>query len=111
MDESNPTTDPPRSLIALTTAKVELRCGAMAVGRTYLLSASFVRRCLSGSAMTPFPHPAHRTGQADLPHPALGQDRGFQLWLALPPDQELGPVESIYKNRRTFTRRDPPQSY
>ena len=24
--------------------------------------------------MTPFPHPAHRTGQADLPHPALGQD-------------------------------------
>ena len=24
--------------------------------------------------MTPFPHPAHRTGQADFPHPALGQD-------------------------------------
>ena len=24
--------------------------------------------------MTPFSHPAHRTGQADLPHPALGQD-------------------------------------
>jgi hypothetical protein len=22
----------------------------------------------------PFPHPAHRTGQADFPHPALGQD-------------------------------------
>src|SRR5258705_12804489 len=22
----------------------------------------------------PFPHPAHRTGHADLPHPALGQD-------------------------------------
>ena len=53
---------------------VESRCGAVAVGRTYLLSASFVWRCLSGSAMTPFPHPAHRTGQADLPHPALGQD-------------------------------------
>ena len=29
---------------------------------------------LSGSAMAPFPHPAHRTGQADLPHPALGQE-------------------------------------
>src|SRR5258707_11824052 len=57
---------------------VESRCGAVAVGRTYLLSASFVWRCLSGSAMTPFPHPAHRTGQADLPHPALGVgwDRG-----------------------------------
>src|SRR6202140_2791300 len=24
--------------------------------------------------MTPFSHPAHRTGQADFPHPALGQD-------------------------------------
>src|SRR5882672_6534789 len=51
---------------------VESRCGAVAVGRTYLLSASFVWGCLSGSALTPFPHPAHRTGQADLPHPALG---------------------------------------
>ena len=38
------------------------------------VAASFVWRCLSGSAMTPFPHPAHRTGQADFPHPALGQD-------------------------------------
>src|ERR1041385_6227458 len=38
------------------------------------VAASFVWRCLSGSAMAPFPHPAHRTGQADLPHPALGQD-------------------------------------
>src|SRR5262244_3731278 len=24
--------------------------------------------------MLPFPHPAHRTGRADLPHPALGED-------------------------------------
>jgi hypothetical protein len=24
--------------------------------------------------MAPLPHPAHRTGHADLPHPALGQD-------------------------------------
>src|SRR5258705_13578900 len=38
------------------------------------VAASFVWRCLSGSAMAPFPHPAHRTGQADFPHPALGQD-------------------------------------
>src|SRR6266404_5609520 len=38
------------------------------------VAASFVWRCLTGSAMTPFPHPAHRTGRADLPHPALGQD-------------------------------------
>src|SRR5882672_8185579 len=38
------------------------------------VAASFVWRCLSGSTVTPFPHPAHRTGRADLPHPALGQD-------------------------------------
>ncbi len=28
------------------------------------VAASFVWRCLSGSAMAPFPHPAHRTGHA-----------------------------------------------
>ncbi len=38
------------------------------------VSAAFVWRCLNGRAMTPFPHPAHRTGRADFPHPALGQD-------------------------------------
>src|SRR5258706_5992507 len=38
------------------------------------VSAPFVWRCLSGSTVAPFPHPAHRTGHADLPHPALGQD-------------------------------------
>src|SRR6266481_3436576 len=66
------------------TRMVESRCGAVAVGRTYLLSASFVWRCLSGSALTPFPHPAHRTGQADLPHPALGQDFTPSLSRATP---------------------------
>src|SRR3981081_2722894 len=40
----------------------------------FSVAASFVWRCLSGSAMAPFPHPAHRTGHADLPHPALGQE-------------------------------------
>ena len=25
-----------------------------------------------------------------------GHSRGFQLWLALPPDEELGQVESVY---------------
>jgi redox-sensitive bicupin YhaK (pirin superfamily) len=29
-----------------------------------------------------------------------GRSRGFQLWLALPPDQELGPAESIYQEPR-----------
>ena len=46
------------------------------------VAASFVWRCLSSSAMAPFPHPAHRTGQADFPHPALGQD--FTLLRATP---------------------------
>src|SRR5260370_11587761 len=38
------------------------------------VAAPFVWRCLTGSPMAPFPHPAHRTGHAELPHPALGQD-------------------------------------
>src|ERR1700685_3574021 len=46
------------------------------------VAAPFVRRCLNGSTMAPFPHPAHRTGQADFPHPALGQD--FTLSRATP---------------------------
>ena len=38
------------------------------------VAAPFVWRCLSGSAVAPFPHSPHRTGQADFLHPALGQD-------------------------------------
>ena len=38
------------------------------------VAAPFVWRCLAGSTMAPFPHSAHRTGHADFPHPALGQD-------------------------------------
>ena len=38
------------------------------------VAAPFVWRCLTGSTVAPFPHPAHRTGRADFPHPALGQD-------------------------------------
>src|SRR5258708_786003 len=48
------------------------------------VSAPFVWRCLSGSTVTPFPHPAHRTGRADFPHPALGQDLTPLFWRATP---------------------------
>jgi hypothetical protein len=44
-----------------------LRCGLS-------VPAPFVWRCLTSRTITPFPHPPHRTGQAELPHPALGQD-------------------------------------
>ena len=46
------------------------------------VAAPFVWRCPSTRAVAPFPHPAHRTGQADFPHPALGQD--FTLSRATP---------------------------
>jgi hypothetical protein len=49
-----------------------------------LAAHSPVWRCLNGSTMAPFPHPAHRTGQADLPHPALGQDFTPSLSRATP---------------------------
>ena len=38
------------------------------------VAAPFVWRCLNSLTITPFPHPPHRTGHADFPHPALGQD-------------------------------------
>lgn len=37
------------------------------------VSATFVWRCLTSITITPFPHPARRTGRADFPHPALFQ--------------------------------------
>ena len=36
--------------------------------------APFVWRCLNSRTITPFPHPSHQTGHAELPHPAFGQD-------------------------------------
>jgi redox-sensitive bicupin YhaK (pirin superfamily) len=36
-----------------------------------------------------------------------GRTRGFQLWLALPPDQELGPVESIYQKPQDVHAKGP----
>ena len=42
------------------------RCGLSVAG-------PFVRRCLTSLTMLPFPHPAHRTGWADFPRPALGE--------------------------------------
>ena len=52
--------------------KVEMWRGDVRLSMS--VSAPFVWRCLSGSTVAPFPHPAHRTGHADFPHPALGQD-------------------------------------
>jgi redox-sensitive bicupin YhaK (pirin superfamily) len=36
-----------------------------------------------------------------------GRARGFQLWLALPPEQELGPTENIYLNADAVARDGP----
>ena len=52
--------------------RVEMWRGCCRLGIS--VAAPFVWRCLSGQALAPFPHPAHRTGQADFPQPALGQD-------------------------------------
>jgi ferredoxin len=51
--------------------RVEMWRGSVSPGST--VAAPFVWRCLNCLNMTPFPHPAHRTGRADFPHPALGQ--------------------------------------
>jgi redox-sensitive bicupin YhaK (pirin superfamily) len=36
-----------------------------------------------------------------------GPSRGFQLWMALPPEQELGPAESIYQTPKEIHRHGP----
>jgi redox-sensitive bicupin YhaK (pirin superfamily) len=36
-----------------------------------------------------------------------GRSRGFQLWLALPPEQELGPVENVYLAPDAVARHGP----
>ena len=51
--------------------RVEMWRGSVSPGST--VAAPFVWRCLNCLNMTPFPHPAHRTGRADFLHPALGQ--------------------------------------
>ena len=63
-------------------APVESTTRAVAVGVASLCPRLSVSRCPTSHAMAPFPVAAHRTGQADLPHPALGQD--FTLSRATP---------------------------
>ena len=53
---------------------VESRCGAVALVRFGCGRRLSWRRHPCDRTITPFPHPAHRTGRADFPHPALGQD-------------------------------------
>src|ERR1700716_2214430 len=66
------------------------------------VAAPFVWRCVNGSTMAPFPHPAHRTGQADFPHPALGQD--FTLARATPSAASEHLLELIgFPISRSFT--------
>jgi hypothetical protein len=67
------------------------------------VSAPFVWRCLTSRTITPFPHPPHRTGQAELPHPALGQDACLRprKVSCRPPHHRQGPC---YPRRTTSGR-------
>jgi hypothetical protein len=60
-----------RSAISLV-GRVEMWRGGGRDGMS--VTAPFVWRCPSNRAVAPFPHPARRTGRADLPHPAPVQD-------------------------------------
>ena len=53
---------------------VESRSGAVVVGEWLVCFRTFRCRCPYSRSITPFPLPAHRTGQALFRHPALGQD-------------------------------------
>src|SRR5690349_19894159 len=53
---------------------VESECDAGGFRSPYLLPPLSSGGASLGRPLLPFPHPAHRTGHADLPHPGLGQD-------------------------------------
>ena len=53
---------------------VKSRCGAVALGRTYVLPPLSSRRCLRRSAMGSVSTSRSSNRTADLPHPALGQE-------------------------------------
>jgi len=58
----------------LMTWRVESRTGAVTVVSRWLLGWAFAAPASIRFGLALFPVPAHRTGQADFPHPALGKD-------------------------------------
>jgi len=82
-------------LTAYTLGRVEMWRGDRRFGLS--VAAPFVWRCPSTRAVIPFPHPAHRTGLADRPHPALGQN------ITPSPTTDHGPVVSDGRARSTRT--------
>jgi hypothetical protein len=54
--------------------EVESRTGAVALASRWLLGWAFASPAAIRFGLALFPVPAHRTGQAELPHPALGKD-------------------------------------
>ena len=54
--------------------EVESRTGAVTVASRWLLGWAFASPASIRFGLALFPVPAHRTGQAELPHPALGRD-------------------------------------
>src|SRR5262245_9303852 len=72
MAEGAPTRHDSKPSVSVAVGRVEVWRGDCRDGMS--VAAPFVWRCPSTQAMAPFPHPAHRTGHADRPHPALGQN-------------------------------------
>jgi hypothetical protein len=54
--------------------RVESRTGAVTIVSRWLLGWAFASPAAIRFGVALFPVPAHRTGQADFPHPALGKD-------------------------------------
>ena len=60
-----------RSFRRIQIGRVEVWRGGL--GSAYLFPALSFAGASLASTMLPFPHPAHRTGRADFPLPALGE--------------------------------------
>jgi hypothetical protein len=74
-----------------------LVCSSRPFGSSARLAVA-VLRCRA-----PFPPPAHRTGRADLPHPALGMEKGEMEKGDIPPSQYFDTVAQFVPAPPAFT--------
>jgi hypothetical protein len=65
----------------------------VALGLAYLFPTLSSGGASIACPLLPVPHPPHRTGHADLPHPALGQDVHALTAAGLGSEARLSQVE------------------
>ena len=79
--------------------RVEMWRGSIRFGLS--VSVPFVRRCPTSLTITPFPHPAHRTGLADFPR------RWFNLLMKLPKPLWNRALQVFFRQQIFLAKKNP----